>query len=672
MSNFVRRIVSGNKARFKDASLDLELDLAYVTDHIIVMGFPATGIEGFYRNRRDDAKKFLDHRHGKNYWVFNFCPLRENSYPASLFDGRVSRYPFPDHHAPPLAILPLFVREAHEWLSGSPDRVVVLHCKAGKGRSGTLACAYLLSLDESPKPPTLQRSMTNIEWAERRAHQMMESVKTKEANRDVIEVQDTQMAAGNSEAALHTRSLDSDSEVELETGNSDETIKDRANGVVLPPVTNESESTNETPSRISIPDGFSFAGSTSSTRRIVSESKTLSRSNTLEDVLALHTWRRMRTPAPDKGSLKHGVSIPSQQRWLRYWSLLLAHQGPLGFWDSEYAARSPRVYLREVRVRMRELGSVKMGLIKIANGLIERMGTSRYDTQLREKGPIWVSLAQYDDALVETLERREKQTRAEDGNVGKRGRRVGYVGNETASDIFQSDKWDKEKMVRSFAQLGNIDGVCEKELTEDGRIITYRLRPLSDESWEVLQERIPEHDNESDAHAESARAAADTSTASSATDLAQVINDSDNDERGVLLDVGREVRAKLYMGQIFLGWFWFVPAFHLPSPDASEPGVRRPTSLVLTRKEIDFPIGAGASLVDVAVILDWDTLGVDEVAARRGPPKTRTSEDSERGEGKEPAVGGVAVANLLHFQSVSSEPEGVVRGTVEAIQASEE
>lgn len=61
------------------------------------MGFPAEGLESFYRNNRADAKKFLEHRHGNNFWVFNFCPIKENSYSASVFDGRVSRYPFPDH-----------------------------------------------------------------------------------------------------------------------------------------------------------------------------------------------------------------------------------------------------------------------------------------------------------------------------------------------------------------------------------------------------------------------------------------------------------------------------------------------------------------------------------------------------------------------------------------------
>lgn len=113
MADFIRRLVSLDKARYKDDELDIDLgkslplhgsqhnsspvDLVYISDRIIVMGYPASGLEAFYRNRREDAKRFLDHRHGKNFWVFNFCPVAENSYPESVFDGRVSRYPFPDH-----------------------------------------------------------------------------------------------------------------------------------------------------------------------------------------------------------------------------------------------------------------------------------------------------------------------------------------------------------------------------------------------------------------------------------------------------------------------------------------------------------------------------------------------------------------------------------------------
>lgn len=36
--------------------------------------------------------------------------------------------------APPLAIIPLAVREMQIWLAGSPNRVVVLHCKGASPR----------------------------------------------------------------------------------------------------------------------------------------------------------------------------------------------------------------------------------------------------------------------------------------------------------------------------------------------------------------------------------------------------------------------------------------------------------------------------------------------------------------------------------------------------------
>ena len=77
----------------------MDKDLAYVTDRIIVMGFPAVGVESIYRNHRADVQRFLSARHGSDFWVFNFCPLRENAYHESVFGGRVSRYPFPDHQS---------------------------------------------------------------------------------------------------------------------------------------------------------------------------------------------------------------------------------------------------------------------------------------------------------------------------------------------------------------------------------------------------------------------------------------------------------------------------------------------------------------------------------------------------------------------------------------------
>ncbi|KAE8269955.1 hypothetical protein A4X09_0g2370 [Tilletia walkeri] len=152
----VKRLVSGNKARFKDPDLKLELDLVYLTDqpNVILMGFPAQGLAAWYRNDRSEVLTFLESRHGDKFRIYNFVPTWENSYDADFFGGRVSRYPFPDHHAPPLSLISLFVTDIAHWLEGDPERAAAIHCKAGKGRTGTVAISYLLSLPYMPQGPS--------------------------------------------------------------------------------------------------------------------------------------------------------------------------------------------------------------------------------------------------------------------------------------------------------------------------------------------------------------------------------------------------------------------------------------------------------------------------------------------------------------------------------------
>jgi hypothetical protein len=59
--------------------------------------------------------------------------------------NRVYHYPFPDHHPPPFALIPNIMASMRNWLHEKEGRVVVVHCKAGKGRSGTASCSYLIS-----------------------------------------------------------------------------------------------------------------------------------------------------------------------------------------------------------------------------------------------------------------------------------------------------------------------------------------------------------------------------------------------------------------------------------------------------------------------------------------------------------------------------------------------
>ena len=128
MALHLRSLVSKKKKRFKEGHFDL--DLSYIRPNVIAMGFPSEGAEAIYRNPMSDVKKFLSSHHGKSFKVYNLCD--ERSYPAERFGGRVTRFPFPDHNPPPMAMTYDFCEDAMAYLSGGDgSRVIVVHCKAG-------------------------------------------------------------------------------------------------------------------------------------------------------------------------------------------------------------------------------------------------------------------------------------------------------------------------------------------------------------------------------------------------------------------------------------------------------------------------------------------------------------------------------------------------------------
>lgn len=71
----MRKLVSKNKRRFVWENYDL--DLAYITDDIIAMGFPSENIESMYRNSLDEVKGFLEARHKGHYKIYNLCAERK-------------------------------------------------------------------------------------------------------------------------------------------------------------------------------------------------------------------------------------------------------------------------------------------------------------------------------------------------------------------------------------------------------------------------------------------------------------------------------------------------------------------------------------------------------------------------------------------------------------------
>ncbi|EGR32287.1 lim-type zinc finger protein, putative, partial [Ichthyophthirius multifiliis] len=132
--------VSKQKKRFDNDGYSL--DLAYITENIIAMGYPSQNYEKIFRNSMKEVYNFLNERHKNHYKVYNLCS--ERKYQKNCFDGMFEEYPFDDHQPPTLQLIYKFCESINQWLNQHPYNVVAVHCKAGKGRTGVMICCYLL------------------------------------------------------------------------------------------------------------------------------------------------------------------------------------------------------------------------------------------------------------------------------------------------------------------------------------------------------------------------------------------------------------------------------------------------------------------------------------------------------------------------------------------------
>ncbi|XP_070553126.1 phosphatidylinositol 3,4,5-trisphosphate 3-phosphatase TPTE2-like [Ptychodera flava] len=132
-----KQLVSSGGGKYEEHMY--ELDLTSITNRLIAMSFPSTGGR---RNPISEVAHILNTKYPSHYKVYNLCS--EGGYDISYFSFQVERVSIEDQNVPSLEEMLKFCEDVNEWLSSDEENVAVLHCNAGKGRTGMMMSSLLV------------------------------------------------------------------------------------------------------------------------------------------------------------------------------------------------------------------------------------------------------------------------------------------------------------------------------------------------------------------------------------------------------------------------------------------------------------------------------------------------------------------------------------------------
>jgi len=140
-----RKSMSESKRRFENFEYAFDLDLTYITDKLIVGSVPAEGLMQAFRNPLSEVVRFFKVFHPGHFRIYNACP--EEPYSGHAYDPYLDRMQiiYIPYRLPPLMHQIIeFLLDAREYIEEDPQNVIAVQSRNGTGRSGCLACAWLL------------------------------------------------------------------------------------------------------------------------------------------------------------------------------------------------------------------------------------------------------------------------------------------------------------------------------------------------------------------------------------------------------------------------------------------------------------------------------------------------------------------------------------------------